>query len=421
MNGKLPLLNVLMQEVDRCELCCEHDRCDLGGPESNIQSSRCLRNLIYEYPNPSPWGGIPSMYTDWGNRLYAKIAIVMKDWGLADDALALRGHCTKLANFGMSSRCAWITTVCDRPKPSPTHRNIIKYLRNSLRCYVETSAPGARPSLPKTPWLIRLTSPGSERHEEIPFLDHLYFTNTVLCFKRWGEPTSRDNIDFPESKKHCCDEREFLRRQLEIVQPCVVVAVGEAARVFAEHVQPAISGLDRISDIVKDAQESPRRYWELTYRGLSLNVIPVFHPTAYPTDRNSDEQISDYGCIWRALERILDVSGTALVSTVFPTGSITLSVAPSVAVKAGGLVAFDITISRSSGYSGEVIVHFGSSGGRPLPRDITICDVIIAPDQATGKGTIKAAPNAKGVYSATANVTCYRAFGAPQPFTVRVT
>ena len=281
MNDKLSKLHRLFQRVKKCDLCCTIG----NGIEKR---ERLLRNLIAEAPVRPRYGDIPTMYTDWASRVHAKIAIVMQDWGSARDALKLSKHYKKKAKEEcLSLDDAWRSIVQKRPKPSPTHRNIIRYLIKSAE----------REGL-------KLPS---------GFLDDLYFTNAVLCFRRGGASGSR-NIDLETSIRNCCDGQKFLYGQLAIVRPLIVVAAGRWALKglgFNEGVGPTIRSV---------REESAYGYKEISCDGLSLCVVPTFHPAAV-RNRSRKQQISDYQFVWKGLEHILGRDGKDLVKTCFVKGS----------------------------------------------------------------------------------------------------
>jgi hypothetical protein len=266
---KLSQLDAVMKEVAACQLCC--------GESSAITEKKRLRNIISEKPYAPRYGEIPSHYTDWANRLNAKIVIVMKDWGRASDALKLRAYYEGLITNGSFSRDqAWRETVENRPNPSPTHKKINKYLKSSAEAESVFLPPD--------------------------FLNHILFTNAVLCFRRDGGPSDKDNIDLPRSLENCCGRRKYLRRQLQIVSPTVVVALG----------QEAWQGLCRGGAINNSSQE----FVELAYPndGLSINVVRTPHPVAWGPD---ESKINAYRLIWKALSHILGLQGEELVKKCF--------------------------------------------------------------------------------------------------------
>jgi predicted transcriptional regulator len=274
-SDKLSQLDAIMKDIAACQLCCSKD--------SEISEKKRLRNLIAEQTSAPWYGKIPSHYTDWATRLDAKIAIIMKDWGLAEDALKLRAYCEGLISSKLLSReQAWRETIENRPKPSPTHRKINKYMISSAEA--------------------------ENLHLPPNFLNHIFFTNAVLCFRCEGGPSDKDNIDLPMSLENCCGRRRYLRRQLRVVNPSVVIALGD----------DAWEGLYRDQAIIS---KSSYGFMEISYPddGLRLNVVRAPHPTKWGKGISDTTKINDYRIIWKALSHILGLSAEKLVETCFPT------------------------------------------------------------------------------------------------------
>ncbi|MBN2589866.1 MAG: uracil-DNA glycosylase family protein [Sedimentisphaerales bacterium] len=271
---KLSKLDVVMKDIAACQLCC--------GVDTTIPEKRRLRNLIAEKPSAPRYGEIPSHYTDWATRLNAKIVILMKDWGLASHALELRTYFEGLiANKSLNREQAWLETIQNRPKPSPTHKKIKKYLK------ISAVAEGL--FLPPD------------------FLNHIFFTNAVLCFRCRGKPNATDNIDLKKSLDNCCGKRKYLRQQLKIVNPAIVVALG----------QGAWQGLDQSGTIISS---SSQKYLVIDYPdGLHLCVVRAPHPTKWGKGISDTTKINEYRIIWKALSHILGLSSEKLVETCFPT------------------------------------------------------------------------------------------------------
>ena len=159
--AKSSALDVMMKEVANCRKCTS--------AEGGIEEDKRLINLIAGRPKAPWYGEIPSHFTDWAYRyrLDTKIAMVMQDWGSADHpqfgALILRRDYEKfLKRRSLSREAAFRAIVQNRPPQhtSKTHNNLTSFLKNS--------AQKEGLSLPED------------------FLDHIYFTNAVLCFRRQG-------------------------------------------------------------------------------------------------------------------------------------------------------------------------------------------------------------------------------------------
>ena len=262
-------LRAMMARVSRCRLCCEEG--------NGIAKNKLLRNLIAENPKGPRYGEIPTMYSDWSRRLDAKIAIVLQDWGSAQAALKLRAYYENLISRSVSRTEAWCRTVRERPLhlSSNTHRNIIDFLKSSAR-------------------LERVRLPDD-------FLDRIFFTNAILCFKRGN--SSDKGIDLRSSIENCCLKQRFLRDQLAIVNPAVVVALGKWSLYALGF--PANVPMRKLITQVRRASRSG--YQRIQYHDLEVCVVPAFHPVARPKDCSRESQIDDYRFIWRALADVLGV------------------------------------------------------------------------------------------------------------------
>jgi uracil-DNA glycosylase len=283
MNDKQSQLDSMMQKVVACDLCCK--------PGNGMTQDELLRNLIAENPNKPHYGEIPTMYSDWANprRLNAKLTFVLQDWGSAgsadeeNGALVLR-RCWKEKSKSMNSEDAWRDIIQHRPKPSDTHENIIEFFNDSAK----------------------------RENLQLPnnFLDHIFFTNAILCFRQGGS-SNPGIINLNKSINNCCKVRMFLRDQLSIVHPLVVVAGGVG-------VSRELGFNDGIGKTIKSVREnSPYGYKDILYHNMKLCVVPIFHPVA-SRNRTDEEQKEDYRFIWRALSHKLGLSGQALVDACFP-------------------------------------------------------------------------------------------------------
>lgn len=276
MSTRLAQLDTLMQSVAECQLCCN--------PANGISSKRLLRNLIAECPHAPRYGNIPSMYTDWASRLDSKIVVVLQDWGSCKSALDLRRYYENRIDSTTTREDAWLDTIQHRPAPSTTHKNLIHFLMRSAE-------------------IEGVCLPDD-------FLDRIFFTNAILCFRHGN--SSGDGISLSASIANCCFKQKFLRDQLRIVQPAVVVALGERAlKALAIN-----SGMDCFIRDVRGT--SPHGYREHKYFELSIRVVPAFHPAARSVNRTAGEQIEDYRFIWRALSHVHQVPTSNLASLCFP-------------------------------------------------------------------------------------------------------
>jgi uracil-DNA glycosylase len=284
MTNKLSMLDSTMQAISECDVCCR--------PGQGIESDQLLRNFIAERPNGPRYGGIPHLFTDWANRLNAKIAVIGQDWGADAAAIDLRRIYEESVN-GVPDDPAkiWRQMVKDRPGgPSKTDENLKKFFEESARL--------EHLHLPET------------------FMDNLFITNAVLCLRKGSVSSGDKNINLERSTENCCLKRMFLRQLLEIVNPVIVVALGG----WALWGLGRTGGWKPLKSIIPEIRRKyPYGYVVNKYDGLSLNVVPVYHPAAQPRHRKTEQQVEDYRFVWKSLSTVLHLSGDDLIKACFPT------------------------------------------------------------------------------------------------------
>jgi uracil-DNA glycosylase family 4 len=90
-----------------------------------------------------------------------------------------------------------------------------------------------------------------------------YFTNAVKCFPSDGEGSNREPT--PEERANC---RPYLRREIEAVDPTVIVPTGKHATTSVL----ALAGqeIEGFLDAVLEPTAAP---------GLESTVLPILHPS----------------------------------------------------------------------------------------------------------------------------------------------
>lgn len=268
-----------MGEISECNLCCKKGQ--------GITPQHLLKNLIAEKPEGPYHGGIPHLFTDWSNRLNAKIAVIGQDWGAEEEAILLRKRYEQIIeNTSNYSSKIWQEEVRNRfPKESKTDNNI--------KSFFTESAKKEGLSLPDN------------------FMDSIYFTNAVLCFRRGKISTGQTGIDLKRSYENCCFDRKFLKKQLDIVKPKIVITLGG----WALWGLGRTGGWNSLKSIMKSVRNTSS-LGNLTteYDDLSLIVVPVYHPAAR-IDRQ--KQIEDYRHIWKSLSDTTGLSNRDIIETCF--------------------------------------------------------------------------------------------------------
>jgi len=275
-NGKEHMLDMLMNEVKDCDLCCREGR--------EIRPKKLLKNFIAERPIGPRYGGMPNLWTDWGRRLESKIVFVGQDWG---PEIEISRHRKKyeehVRNCGNPEEI-WrqMRTPFDKDRSTP---KMVHYLKESAR----------REGLPRLP-----------RN----FLDEIFLTNAVLCARQGDANSGPETIDAQRSTRNC---RSFLHRQLSIVKPLISVTLGQWP------LWSLLESNESLASRINSVHASPCGFLRISHDNVSLAIVPVFHPAARPKDRSLEQQIEDYRYIWRALSNSLNCHGEELINICFPS------------------------------------------------------------------------------------------------------
>ncbi len=182
----------------------------------------------------------------WQNSLDAKILLVGQDWG------DLQGF--KLSGGRDSEN-------------SETNRNIMKLFR-SIGIYIEGPT-------------------SDEKHKD------LFFTNAALCLKDGGAQAETDESWF----KNC--GKLFLRPLIELIEPNVVIALGEKAyKATMEAYYRALPRYNAFSEVVDSSGEI-----QLSDK---TRLFAVYHPSGriIHTHRPMDVQYKDWEKIKNYLNRV---------------------------------------------------------------------------------------------------------------------
>lgn len=168
-------------------------------------------------------------WTDWQDNLNAELMVVGREWG-EKNYLGQKGR------------------DLDR---DPTNGNLLQLIH----------------SIDEPLGFVPIGPPSQYQGPGTTLCGPHYFTNAMLCLRRGGASSRRDQ-DSPEQScyDNCCSR--FLRRQIELVQPLVVVTLGLTAYKATARgygIRPAATMHKAVE------QHSP----QLTER---KTLVPVFHP-----------------------------------------------------------------------------------------------------------------------------------------------
>ena len=157
----------LLKTMSKCDKCTNF-KC----------KEKSLINIYNDYNFSS---NIPSIWTDWFNRLDSKIMIIGQDWGPYNDM-------KKLNNLLKEDKSNWNELI--ESEKSNTKKILEKYIKES----------------------------SNSRYS----LNDIFITNAIMC-ARQGDNYRGNNIDLKKSTLKCSD---FLLKQIEIVKPKVILTLG---------------------------------------------------------------------------------------------------------------------------------------------------------------------------------------------------
>ena len=224
---KTKQFNNLLNELGKCDKC------------TNFSCSK--KSLINIYKEKEFCKNIPSIWTDWFNRLDSKIMIVGQDWGPYNDM-------KKFSHLLESDKSNWIEI--NELEKSNTKKLLNYYIKQSSNNSYS--------------------------------LDDIFITNAIMC-ARQGDSYRGSNIDLKKSTMNCS---EYLLKQIDIVNPKVILTLGY---------YPLLS-LSKIYDfeIDKTLKETINKYPEI--KVTNYVIIPLYHPVAQV---KKTEQLEQYKRIWK--------------------------------------------------------------------------------------------------------------------------
>lgn len=208
-------------------------------------------SLINIFKNKELAKNIPSIWTDWFNRLDSEIMIIGQDWGPFNDMEKLYKMYLK-----DKSKDNWYKLL-DNEK-SLTKKMLNKYLMESAFYYG-----------------INLDN---------DYINKIYITNGVMCARK-GNNYRGDNIDLKKSTINCS---EYLKRQIEIVKPKIILTLGY---------YPLLS-LSKIYNF-KIEQNLTSTIKSPFIKIKDYIIIPLYHPTA---QIKKEEQLKQYKIIWHKMK-----------------------------------------------------------------------------------------------------------------------
>lgn len=224
---KTKQFNNLLNELGKCDKC------------TNFSCSK--KSLINIYKEKEFCKNIPSIWTDWFNRLYSKIMIVGQDWGPYNDM-------KKFSDLLKSDKSNWQEII--ELEKSNTKKLLNYYIKQSSNNNYS--------------------------------LDDIFITNAIMC-ARQGDSYRGNNIDLKKSTINCS---EYLLKQIDIIKPKVILTLGYYS----------LLSLSKIYNfkIDRTLKETINKYPEINVNNYV--IIPLYHPVA---QIKKSEQLEQYKRIWK--------------------------------------------------------------------------------------------------------------------------
>lgn len=223
--------DILIEKMSHCNKCIKL---------KNKNGKDCSLNNFYKEKMAKK---IPSIWTDWYNRLNSKIMIIGQDWGPYLD----------------------MKEFYEKYEKNKTRENYIKIIDEEK-------------SLTKKMLEKYLTE---SRGKEVDLGD-FFITNAIMCARK-GNYYRSDNVKLKESTLNCMN---YLKEQIDIVKPKIILTLGfypllSLANIFNFSIEDTLSKtIDKI-DIIKVS---------------NYIIIPLYHPTAQIV---KEKQLKQYRKIWK--------------------------------------------------------------------------------------------------------------------------
>lgn len=227
------LFDELIEDMSKCKKCISiHSK-------NNRDCS-----LINIYKNLKFSKEIPSIWTDWYNRLDSKIMIIGQDWGPFKDMKELNKR--YLENTSIEN---WNKLM--EEEKSLTKKQLTKYL-------IESS------------------------NGKITSIKNIYITNAIMCARK-GNNYRGNNINLKCSALNC---KNFLLRQIEIVKPRIILTLGY----YPLYSLSNIYNFKIEENLTKMIEKYP------IIEIKDFIIIPLYHPVAQIA---KEKQIEQYNKIWQ--------------------------------------------------------------------------------------------------------------------------
>ncbi len=229
---KEELFDELIKDIGKCQKCVF------------LKKDKSLINFYNDITFAKE---IPSIWTDWYNRLNSQIMIIGQDWGPYEEIRRLN-----LEYNNEKSNDNWKKLI-DSEK-SPTKKQLYKYL-------IESS------------------------NGKLKSLDDIYITNAIMCGRK-GTNYRGNNINIKYSTLSCGN---FLLRQINIVKPKVILTLGY---------YPLLAVSKNFNFEIKENLRDSIKERPIIYASGYV-IIPLYHPVA---QIRKEEQLTQYNRIWKYVD-----------------------------------------------------------------------------------------------------------------------
>ncbi|MCI8461309.1 MAG: hypothetical protein HFE81_07910 [Bacilli bacterium] len=190
---------------------------------------------------------MPSIWTDWYQRLEAEIMIIGQDWGPYIDMENLNKKYQE-----NQTRNNWEELI--ETEKSLTKRQLTNFIKESS-------------------------------NNEVTNLDNFYITNAIMC-ARQGTSYRADNINLKKSTINC---KDFLEEQITIINPKIILTLGYYPLLALSE----IFNFEIKATLKECIKSNP--YFKVE----NYTIIPLYHPVA---QIKKEEQLSQYKKIWTNLK-----------------------------------------------------------------------------------------------------------------------
>lgn len=244
------------------------------------------RSLINFWNDREIGYSVPTIWTDWHQKLDARVLVVGQDWGPISDIKKISHEYKTLVDKMGEDQTQNIWRTLARQVRSNTGKKLLEFMHQSAR-------------------LESIAIPSN-------FVDYIYITNAVLCARQGEHYRGDHNFAAKISVTNCQD---FLKRQIELVQPYIVMTLGWwALKSVADIFKLSLSS--NLTKSIQSIQSDSGFVIANMENGQTTAVTPLFHPAAM---RSNEDQVSDYRFIWKTLLKTRYNSIDQLLDDCFST------------------------------------------------------------------------------------------------------